>query len=96
MYNNVFQNLVVAFITVHMQTRFFYFLFLSNAIEEMRETRGEKFCHPILAFHGTEVKNIEPICKTGFRIPGKIILPKFIRVLSLAVMCQAVSYVERC
>ena len=56
---------------------FLLFLFLSNAIEEMRETRGEKFCHPILAFHGTEVKNIEPICKTGFQIPGKI-RPRFL------------------
>ncbi len=26
--------------------------------------------YPVLAFHGTEVKNIIPICETGFRIPG--------------------------
>lgn len=38
--------------------------------ESLKKTRGEDFSYPVLAFHGTEEKNIIPICESGFKIPG--------------------------
>lgn len=38
--------------------------------ESLKATRGEEYSYPVLAFHGTEEKNIVPICETGFKIPG--------------------------
>ncbi|KAL4222664.1 hypothetical protein ACF0H5_018705 [Mactra antiquata] len=38
--------------------------------ENLKKTRGDEFSYPVLAFHGTEVQNIIPICETGFKIPG--------------------------
>jgi len=43
----------------------------SQAREELKIKRGEAYCHPILAFHGTAVANIVPICENGFKVPGK-------------------------
>ncbi|XP_045169852.2 uncharacterized protein LOC123532470 [Mercenaria mercenaria] len=38
--------------------------------EQLKSTRGEEYSYPVLGFHGTEEKNIVPICETGFKIPG--------------------------
>uniref|UniRef100_A0A8B8BUY0 Poly [ADP-ribose] polymerase n=1 Tax=Crassostrea virginica TaxID=6565 RepID=A0A8B8BUY0_CRAVI len=39
--------------------------------EDLKKERGEELSYPVLAFHGTEVKNISKICDTGFRVPGQ-------------------------
>uniref|UniRef100_A0A8B8BMY6 Poly [ADP-ribose] polymerase n=1 Tax=Crassostrea virginica TaxID=6565 RepID=A0A8B8BMY6_CRAVI len=39
--------------------------------EDLKKERGEELSYPVLAFHGTEVKNISKICDTGFRVPGR-------------------------
>ncbi|XP_048239190.1 uncharacterized protein LOC124148675 [Haliotis rufescens] len=41
-----------------------------DARQHLKKTRGEDNSYPVLAFHGTEEKNIVPICETGFRVPG--------------------------
>nr|KAI8728513.1 CAunnamed protein product [Biomphalaria glabrata] len=38
--------------------------------EKLKKTRGESFSYPILGFHGTDQKNIRPICENGFKAPG--------------------------
>ncbi|KAH9515167.1 hypothetical protein Btru_019414 [Bulinus truncatus] len=38
--------------------------------ENLKKTRGESFSYPILGFHGTDQKNIKPICENGFKAPG--------------------------
>jgi aprataxin and PNK-like factor len=43
----------------------------SKAREELKKNRGEEYSYPILAFHGTAVANIVPICENGFKVPGK-------------------------
>ena len=48
----------------------------------MKKKRGEEFSHPILAFHGTEQKNITPICETGFKVPGNQLPKKHSRKLN--------------
>lgn len=42
-----------------------------EAQKEISKERGEKFSYPILAFHGTDQKNIIPICENGFKVPGE-------------------------
>ena len=37
----------------------------------MKKFRSEEMSYPVLAFRGTQETNIDPICKTGFRVPGK-------------------------
>ncbi len=44
--------------------------FCRQAREDLKKFRGEDLSYPVLAFHGTQEKNITPICQTGFRIPG--------------------------
>lgn len=38
-----------------------------------KTAKGDVACEfdPVLGFHGTELKNIKPICENGFRVPGK-------------------------
>ena len=49
----------------------FYDLFVySKAREELKKERGVEYSYPVLAFHGTAVANIQPICETGFKVPG--------------------------
>ena len=43
----------------------------SDAREELKKNRGVEFSYPVLAFHGTAIANIQPICETGFKVPGK-------------------------
>ncbi len=43
----------------------------SKAREELKKNRGEEYSYPILAFHGTAVANIVPICENGFKVPGR-------------------------
>ncbi|XP_033761484.1 uncharacterized protein LOC117343249 [Pecten maximus] len=38
--------------------------------EDLKKHRGENKSYPVLAFHGTDEKNINPICETGFKVPG--------------------------
>ncbi|XP_060085829.1 uncharacterized protein LOC132565212 [Ylistrum balloti] len=38
--------------------------------EDLKKHRGEDKSYPVLAFHGTDEKNIHPICETGFKVPG--------------------------
>ncbi|XP_069111870.1 uncharacterized protein [Argopecten irradians] len=38
--------------------------------EDLKKHRGEDKSYPVLAFHGTAEKNINPICETGFKVPG--------------------------
>jgi len=45
--------------------------FFSKAREELKKKRGEEYSYPVLAFHGTAVTNIQPICEKGFKVPGK-------------------------
>jgi len=45
----------------------------SKAREELKKKRGEEYSYPILAFHGTAVTNILPICENGFKMPSKLI-----------------------
>eukprot|EP01097_Dermamoeba_algensis_P000312 TRINITY_DN1113_c0_g1_i2.p1 TRINITY_DN1113_c0_g1~~TRINITY_DN1113_c0_g1_i2.p1 ORF type:complete len:419 (+),score=112.04 TRINITY_DN1113_c0_g1_i2:144-1259(+) len=40
-----------------------------NKAKELEEKRGEGY-KPIMAFHGTAMKNIIPICKNNFVVPG--------------------------
>lgn len=47
------------------------FSYFSKAREELKKKRGEAFSYPVLAFHGTAIANIIPICETGFKMPGK-------------------------
>ncbi len=43
----------------------------SKAREELKKNRGAEYANPILAFHGTAIANITPICEGGFKMPGK-------------------------
>ncbi|CAF0731653.1 unnamed protein product [Adineta steineri] len=43
----------------------------NKARDELKEQRGVEYSYPVLAFHGTAVANIQPICETGFKIPGQ-------------------------
>ncbi|CAF0808309.1 unnamed protein product [Adineta ricciae] len=43
----------------------------NKAREELKEKRGIEYSYPVLAFHGTAVANIQPICETGFKVPGQ-------------------------
>ncbi|UJR09457.1 hypothetical protein I4U23_013696 [Adineta vaga] len=43
----------------------------NKAREELKKKRGEQCSYPVLAFHGTAVKNIQPICEKGFKVPGQ-------------------------
>ncbi len=49
---------------------FLCFILSSKAREELKEKRGVEYSYPVLAFHGTAVANIQPICETGFKVPG--------------------------
>ncbi|XP_005100639.1 uncharacterized protein LOC101862421 [Aplysia californica] len=42
-----------------------------QAQAELKKKRGEQFSYPVLGFHGTLEKNIQPICENGFRAPGE-------------------------
>ncbi|XP_050418622.2 uncharacterized protein LOC126831981 [Patella vulgata] len=42
-----------------------------KAREDLKKSRGEDFSYPVLAFHGTQEKNITPICEKGFKSPGE-------------------------
>ncbi|KAK6165907.1 hypothetical protein SNE40_022721 [Patella caerulea] len=42
-----------------------------KAREDLKKSRGEDFSYPVLAFHGTQEKNITPICEKGFKTPGE-------------------------
>ena len=44
---------------------------VSEAREELKKKRGVEYSYPVLAFHGTAMANIQPICETGFKVPGK-------------------------
>ncbi|CAL1528756.1 unnamed protein product [Lymnaea stagnalis] len=39
--------------------------------KKLKTSRGEEFSYPILGFHGTDQKNIRPICENGFKAPGE-------------------------
>ncbi|XP_021350786.1 uncharacterized protein LOC110448723 isoform X2 [Mizuhopecten yessoensis] len=41
-----------------------------SAREDLKKHRGADKSFPVLAFHGTDMKNIKPICETGFKVPG--------------------------
>ncbi|CAF3976179.1 unnamed protein product [Rotaria sp. Silwood2] len=41
------------------------------AREELKKKRGEEYSYPVLAFHGTAIANIQPICENGFKVPGE-------------------------
>lgn len=43
----------------------------NEAREELKKKRGIEFSYPVLAFHGTAIANIQPICETGFKVPGQ-------------------------
>ncbi|CAF2070307.1 unnamed protein product [Rotaria magnacalcarata] len=43
----------------------------NQARDELKRKRGENYSYPILAFHGTAVTNIQPICDNGFKVPGQ-------------------------
>ncbi|CAF0806477.1 unnamed protein product [Rotaria sp. Silwood1] len=43
----------------------------NKAREELKKTRGVEYSYPVLAFHGTAIANIQPICETGFKVPGQ-------------------------
>ena len=43
----------------------------NDARRSIKEARNEDSSYPVLGFHGTEEKNIESICETGFRVPGE-------------------------
>ncbi|CAF1352093.1 unnamed protein product [Rotaria sp. Silwood1] len=43
----------------------------NQAREELKKKRGEEYSYPILAFHGTAITNIQPICEKGFKVPGQ-------------------------
>ncbi|UJR36762.1 hypothetical protein I4U23_029477 [Adineta vaga] len=43
----------------------------NKAREELKEKRGVEYSYPVLAFHGTAIANIQPICETGFKVPGQ-------------------------
>jgi len=47
------------------------FCHCSKAREELKAKRGEAYSYPVLAFHGTAVTNITPICENGFKVPGQ-------------------------
>ena len=44
----------------------------SKAREELKIKCGKEYSYPILAFHGTAITNIQPICENGFKVPGRI------------------------
>ena len=46
-------------------------VFRSDAREELKNKRGLEYSYPVLAFHGTAIANIQPICETGFKVPGE-------------------------
>ncbi|CAF5222027.1 unnamed protein product, partial [Rotaria magnacalcarata] len=41
----------------------------NKARDELKEKRGVEHSYPVLAFHGTAIANIQPICETGFKVP---------------------------
>ncbi|ELT91186.1 hypothetical protein CAPTEDRAFT_207715 [Capitella teleta] len=43
----------------------------NQAREDLKLMRGEEMSYPVLAFHGTEEKNITPIVEGGFKVPGE-------------------------
>ncbi|CAF1990936.1 unnamed protein product [Rotaria magnacalcarata] len=43
----------------------------NKARDELKEKRGVEYSYPVLAFHGTAIANIQPICETGFKVPGQ-------------------------
>ncbi|CAF4475759.1 unnamed protein product, partial [Rotaria sp. Silwood2] len=43
----------------------------NKARQELKEKRGIEYSYPVLAFHGTAIANIQPICETGFKVPGQ-------------------------
>jgi hypothetical protein len=43
----------------------------SEAREQLKKERGIEYSYPVLAFHGTAVANIQPICEKGFKVPGQ-------------------------
>jgi aprataxin and PNK-like factor len=53
-----------------LKLKFLLFASFSKARDELKEKRGVEYSYPVLAFHGTAVANIQPICETGFKIPG--------------------------
>eukprot|EP00794_Sanderia_malayensis_P012150 gene12150-13403_t len=42
-----------------------------KARAKLRDIRGVDASLPVLGFHGTNEKNIESICESGFRVPGE-------------------------
>ena len=61
----------IFFIYVYILLRY-YVSFVRQSKEDLKKERGEELSYPVLAFHGTEVKNISKICDTGFRVPGRL------------------------
>ncbi|CAF1404341.1 unnamed protein product [Adineta steineri] len=43
----------------------------NKAREELKNKRGDEYSYPVLAFHGTAIANIQPICENGFKVPGQ-------------------------
>ncbi|VDI48852.1 Hypothetical predicted protein, partial [Mytilus galloprovincialis] len=41
-----------------------------ESMEDLKKQRGEELSFPVLAFHGTEQKNIKPIVENNFKVPG--------------------------
>ena len=48
-----------------------FFLF-SAAMEDLKKQRGEELSYPVLAFHGTQEKNIKLIVENNFKVPGNV------------------------
>lgn len=54
----------------YLETHFLYNF--SESMEDLKKQRGEELSFPVLAFHGTEQKNIKPIVENNFKVPGNI------------------------
>ena len=59
---------------------FFVKCFFRTARENLKNRSGENLSYPVLAFHGTAEGNIQPICESGFKVPGNIILEIYVPV----------------
>ncbi|XP_071157641.1 uncharacterized protein [Mytilus edulis] len=42
-----------------------------ESMDDLKKQRGEELSFPVLAFHGTEQKNIKPIVENNFKVPGE-------------------------
>ena len=51
---------------------YFNFFLFSAAMEDLKKQRGEELSYPVLAFHGTQEKNIKLIVENNFTVPGNV------------------------